>query len=472
MIDIHSHFLPGVDDGPGTLEETLEMIGMAYEEGVRCAIVTPHLNHPLEFKSNPSIETIYKQTRDIVIDRYKNFGLVLGAELYITSDYIKVLETKPYHFTIGTTNYVLIEFDRNIDKAHVLDVIHEMIVRNYRPILAHVEMYPRMIAHVDTIRELRNAGAYIQITGSSLLGKQGSEITSFLRKLIRFGLVDFIASDAHGIKSRRPLLKDAYQTVIKLTSQRDADRIFSHNPKALIAGKHIPQPSYAPKTGYSKVVRFNIIAASFALLLISSSILLSLLNRDQAESTTQGGLADTVIEEVIEEFDLEAVDRPDEVIPSSDATTSTEEVSNGSEATGSETQAVTFESQGATSETQAETETTTELSQSEIESKYYEALTRLKADYIERLEGIVANIKVAQSNISDEKQRKSLIDGYVQDIMNLESQSDNTVYDLLYVMQNELEDHRYDVSKVKEMREEYQRVKDEKQSEYLAELGY
>jgi len=455
MIDVHSHILPGVDDGPKSLEESLEMIRMAYENGIRCIIATPHLNHPLGFASEGNIEAVYKNIRTLATQSYKELGLVLGAELYISENYIDLMETKPFPFTLGSTNYVLIEFQRGITSDEILNVIHEFSIRNYRPILAHIEMYPELVGKIEVVRELRNTGAYIQITSSSLLGKQGASVSSFLRKLVRCGLVDFVATDAHGSTKRRPHLKEAYHVVSKLTNERDAQRIFVNNPKALITGKYIAQPTYAIKTGYSKIVKLNLVAASVAVFLILSSILVSLWNRGDAQSDQVRIANDSVIDEIITEF---ALDQSAEV----ESTT----------ATSSEI-LISTEDTNKVSETKNE-KVTEEIvpTKSEIEKRYVDALTRLKEDYVEQLDAIVANIKITRSNIKDDTQRKALLDAYVDEIIAMESRSDNTVYDLLYVMQNELESYGYDVSLVKEMREGYLQIKEDKENAYLAELGY
>lgn len=449
MIDIHCHLLPNVDDGPTTHEDAMKMVDMAYADGIRCAVVTPHRNHPFDFKTELPIEAIYKQFRSEVVKKYPDFGVVLGAELFIASNYMQILTEKPYDFTIANTNYVLIEFPRNISIREMHNVIHELIIRGYRPIIAHVEMYPALMKNIDHMRSVRNDGAYLQITGSSLLGKQGSEIAAFLRKMVRVGLVDFVASDGHLPNKRRPLLNDAFKAVRALIGDKEAERIFHQNPKLMISDRHIPQPTFTLKTGGTKIVKLNFIAASFAVLLISSITLFSLLNRDDALS----------------KFNPEKT--PENIIA---ALTESEETTSAGE--GETT--VDSTSEGSTTMT-TEVEITTEVesvpTQQEIEATYYEALNILRADYIAKLDAIVANIKVAQQSISDDEQRKSIIDAYIAEISALENQSDNTVYDMLYQMQNELEEHDYDVSTVQAMRDEYHQTKADKQNEYLKELG-
>lgn len=448
MIDIHCHILPNVDDGPESYQDALMMVDMAYEDGVKCVIATPHRNHPFEFMPKESIETTYKTLRAEIQKRYTDFGIVLGAELYIDKDYHKILSEKPYPFTIGETNYVLIEFPHSIKHQDIHEVVHEFIIKGYRPIIAHIEMYKCLNGHIERVRSIRNEGAYIQVTGSSVIGKQGKDTAQFLRKIIRGGLVDFVASDGHRYNRRRPLLKSAYKTVASILSTKEAERIFEENPKLLIAGKHIPQPTYALKTGNSMVLKLNLIAASFAVIALSAAGVIALLSRNEAvvgELTSGKQMVEAI--KTIEEIESSSGEE--------NATIEADVASSAQSTSGSPMEVVT------------------EIvpSKESIESKYHEALLMLKSDYISSLDEIVSNIKVARSNISNETQRKQIIDAYIEEIVSLEQNSDNTVFDLLYKMQNELEKYRYDISKVQVMRDEYHLTKAEKQNEYIRGLG-
>lgn len=457
MIDVHCHILPQVDDGPISYDEAMKMVALAYEDGVRCIVATPHLNHPYDFVPHETIENTYFKLRRKITDKYKEFGLVLGSELYITKDYLELLKNKPYHFTMGDSNYVLIEFDRNIKHREVMDIVHEFIIKDYRPIIAHIEMYADLVSSIEKVRSIRNEGAYIQITASSLLGKQSSDVMQFLRKMVRLGLVDFIASDGHKYDARRPLLKDAYNAVQNILSSNDAKRIFETNPKSMIVGKHIPQPSYNVKSGSSKLIKLNLIAASIAAVLIASTFLFSLYNRDEALATENQNTE--ILNQVMDEFDL---DKVGVTAPETDelTTSASEEIS---------TEITTESTTTGTLPINTEPIPNTK---SDIENVYFDALSALQNDYVYKLEDIVENIKVAKANISDETQRKSIIEGYIQEIVTLEELSDNTVYDLLYKMQNNLEAKKYSVETVQKYRDAYHAVKENKQAAYLKALGY
>ena len=324
----------------------------------------------------------------------------------------------------------------------IFNVVHEFKLRGYHPILAHIEVYPTLMSDLDKVRNLREKGAYIQITASAITKKQVNASSVFLKKLLRLGLVDFIASDGHHDTVRRPRLASAYKTVADLMSEKEANRLFVQNPKALMAGNEIAQPTYTLKSGGNKILKLNAVAIAMALLLVTTTALIAVRNRDEAFSKEFQEAKER--SEIIETYDLDGTtEETAEVITVVTSVETTEETTASEEA----------------------------ITQSSIEDGYYEALTILKDEYVFALDEIVANIKVANSAISDEVQRNSLIEGYYDEILVLEQNSDQTVNALLYKMQNELERFKYDTSIVQDMRDGYYQIKLDKQNEYLEDLG-
>lgn len=455
MIDIHCHILPQVDDGPNSIEEAMRMVALAYEDGVRCIIATPHKNHTMAFEHNGDIASSYRALRAFIKETYPDLGIVLGCELFIRKDYLTLLKESPYDFSMAGTQYVLMEFPTEVTHQEMLDVVHEFKLRGYKPILAHIEVYPNVFGDLEKVRSLREKGAYIQITGNGLTGKQGNTSTVFLKKLIRLGLVDFIASDGHHDTVRRPLLASAYKAVADMMTEKEATRLFVQNPKLLMVGKDIAQPTHAMKTGGTKGLRLNLVAVALTLVLLTASALIAVGNRDEA-------LAKEIKEAkersaIIKTYHLDATTEETKGLIEAQVTDAAVETENGTK-----------------TENRTETNTTKSVgvSQVSIENGYLEALNILKDTYIAELDGIVANVKVANSAINDEAQRNALIDSYYQEIMALEQNSDNAVNALLYKMQNELEKNKFDKSKVQEMRDGYYQIKLDKQNGYLKELGY
>ena len=199
MIDIHTHVIPCVDDGSPNLETSIDMIKHEIEIGVDSIICTPHhIFHRYE----KSVEEIKKQYELLVKEVEKQnlpIKLYLGQEICYThrEDTIKMLKEGKL-LTLNNTNRVLLEFSFTREPEDVLDVIYNFNVNGYEVIIAHVERYEWMT--IDKVKALRSEGALIQINSNSYLGLTSWKEKRMTRKLIKLGLVDFVASDTHSFR--------------------------------------------------------------------------------------------------------------------------------------------------------------------------------------------------------------------------------------------------------------------------------
>lgn len=444
MFDVHCHILPMVDDGSSSIEESLNMIKIAYEDGIRGIVATPHQNHPIDFKPKYTVEKSYEIIKDKINNIYPDFELVLGHELYVTNDFINMLKNEAKNFVINNTNYILVEFDRDVTFEFISETVHELLVAGLKPILAHVEMYEILAKSPKFVYMLRNQGAYIQLTGSSIVGKRGKQLKNFCIELLKKGAVDFIVTDAHGTTRRKPVLSESYSMVVDLIGKEKADEIYIQNPKMLILGKdillkNINQTDNSKKYSRTKTaILAGVMAASLLIIGIGAGRSYKTITEDPvipknaveySESVSNGNL------EVSEDSNSET---KKEVKKDKDITAGKNQINSGSD----------------------------------IESKYYSKLKSLEGGYVGSLEGIVANMKYAKENITDEVQLSSTLEAYKQQIFDLEAQCDNQVYAILYDMQNELEENEMDISKVQQYRDEYNSTKMSKQTEYMNKLGY
>ena len=451
MFDTHCHILPMVDDGSSSLQESLNMIKIAYDDGVRAILATPHKNHPIDFRPQNTAEESFELLRSAVMDMYPDFELYLGAEFYITDDYLGVLEKNENELVTGNSRYILIEFDRSVSCDYMSDVVHEFKVRGFSPIIAHAEMYQSLTGSPQNAYELRNQGALIQLTSSSIEGKRGSRITSFCEDLIKNSAVDFAASDAHGEQRRKPLLSSAYKKVTELAGKDAADRMFVINPQLMISGQEIKTSQIQKSSSSGRKIMLmlaSVLAAGFLIIGWASQQSGSEKIESPAISSEISAETETdSLENITEEDGADAV--------------------GGSEASPGQSGETDSSSQAADKDSSQSS-----ASKSEIEGRYYSKLKSLEGSYTGELEGIVANMMYAKKNIADEALLSSTLEAYKEEIFALEAQSDNKVYAALYDMQNELEKKDLDVSSVQQYRDEYNGIKLQKQQEYLERLGY
>ena len=451
MFDTHCHILPMVDDGSSSLQESLNMIKIAYDDGVRAILATPHKNHPIDFRPQKTAEESFELLKSAVMDIYPDLELYLGAEFYITDDYLSVLEKNENELVTGNSRYILIEFDRSVSCDYMSDVVHEFKVRGFSPIIAHAEMYQSLTGSPQNAYELRNQGALIQLTSSSIEGKRGSRITSFCEDLIKNSAVDFAASDAHGEQRRKPLLSSAYKKVTELAGKDAADRMFVINPQLMISGQEIKTSQIQKSSSSGRKIMLmlaSVLAAGFLII---------------GWASQQSGSEKIESPAISSEISAETETGSTENITAEDGADAAGESEASLDQPG-ETDGSFQAADKGSSQSSA--------SKSEIEGRYYSKLKSLEGSYTGELEGIVANMMYAKKNITDEALLSSTLEAYKEEIFALEAQSDNKVYAALYDMQNELEKKDLDVSSVQQYRDEYNDIKLQKQQEYLERLGY
>lgn len=244
-MDIHSHILPGIDDGSKDWEETIEMLKKAYSEDIHIIIATPHYG-----RYNPSFNI--HQARSLVAEvnrrmEYLPFkiNIFLGNELYYVPDIVRdVIDGKAA--TMAGSSYVLVEFAESVHYNTVLAAVQEFTRAGYRPIIAHVERYRNLRdKNLDMIRELRQLGAYFQVNVSNFTHRERTGLfnkenrSTFVQSLLKADLIDFIASDAHNASSRLPVMKSAVNIIRNTISEEQYNRIFYYNMLAIAKNEYI-----------------------------------------------------------------------------------------------------------------------------------------------------------------------------------------------------------------------------------------
>jgi protein-tyrosine phosphatase len=231
MIEIHSHILPGVDDGAKDLEESMAMIDMYVAEGVTDIIATPHYISKSEFDNSKVLEAYETLSKAIVAKGYK-INLYLGNECYLDEGLVE--QTDDDWYSLNHSRYVLVEFYYRMPISQILNLIYSLKLKEYVPIIAHAERLIQQVNPYEVITELVNNGCYIQINTSALTSKHKRQETKLVHKMFKYELVHFVASDAHNSRLRLPRLKMAYNIVRKKYGQLIADNVFIYNPQQII----------------------------------------------------------------------------------------------------------------------------------------------------------------------------------------------------------------------------------------------
>ncbi|MDA8105050.1 MAG: hypothetical protein M0Z71_06665 [Nitrospiraceae bacterium] len=236
MIDIHCHILPGIDDGPADVAESVAMARIAAADGIRSIVATPHFS----YGEGPDIKTIERVKRALE-ERLKEEGvplsLVCGADVRLTYELLEGTEKGDLP-TINGSRYFLLELPEIIP-PNLDNFLHAASIGGFVPIITHPERNYSFLASPRKMDGLREAGALIQITAMSVTGEFGMKIRGLSEALIRKGLVDFVATDAHGTGHRRPLLSAAYNHLSRLLDKGQVRKIFFGNPEAVLENREI-----------------------------------------------------------------------------------------------------------------------------------------------------------------------------------------------------------------------------------------
>ena len=240
MFDIHCHILPGVDDGSGNLNDSVEMAQLAAESGTEGIIATPHCNIPGEFENywNEDLKAKLENLRKVLKEKNIPVSIYGGQEVFLSRNFESRLENSEF-ITLNGSRYMLVELDFRIDEAAAVSRLGKLASYGYVPIVAHPERYGFVIENSEIIRKLHSSGFLIQLNRGSLMGDFGMKVKRTADWLITNGLADFVASDAHSQYSRTPVLADIHEYVCSNISYDYADILFNINPLKVINNEKI-----------------------------------------------------------------------------------------------------------------------------------------------------------------------------------------------------------------------------------------
>lgn len=233
IIDIHNHLLVGVDDGPRNIDEMIELLKQAKEQGIEGVIVTPHHLHPRYENQFPKVERLLKElienpeVKEIGIDLYPGQEIRITDDV-LTDDVLTDIDNKDIQ-GLHHSKYILIELPSDYVPTFTTRLIYEIQNKGFVPIIVHPERNKAIAKDINLLFELINIGALSQITASSLTGDFGRNVQKTSIEMIEHRLIHFIASDAHHAE-KRPFGFDKLYTTPKIKHlKRDIEDLLSNN---------------------------------------------------------------------------------------------------------------------------------------------------------------------------------------------------------------------------------------------------
>ncbi|MFT7260880.1 MAG: protein-tyrosine phosphatase [Glaciecola sp.] len=206
MIDIHSHILPGVDDGAQTLEEALKMLTIAVDGGVTTQYLTPHIHSGKYNNTKECLATHFTQFKEQVNAANIEVELKLSAEVRIGVDVMQLVTQNaiPWLGEYQGKRTFLLEFPRQEIPYGSDNLVKWLLAKNCLPIIVHPERNRTFLNQRHKLQTFIDLGCPLQITASSLTGKFGADVQKMSEELLNQGLVSAIASDCHNLKGRSP----------------------------------------------------------------------------------------------------------------------------------------------------------------------------------------------------------------------------------------------------------------------------
>ena len=234
LIDIHQHLVYGVDDGPKTFEDTIAMLLEAEKQGVERIIATSHaFPGRAHFDYDGYLDKL-DEINAYAEQQGWRIRLLPGCEIYYTPKTLKKLDEEGIP-TLAESSFVLVEFMPEVKAEELFKGLRDLANGGYDPILAHVERYYCLQEKPEVFQDLRRLGVHIQMNAKTVLQSKGLfGGKSYIRRLLKEGLVDFVATDAHNTSSRPMCLRDAYSFLEKYYGQDMADRLTWKNQIAVI----------------------------------------------------------------------------------------------------------------------------------------------------------------------------------------------------------------------------------------------
>lgn len=231
MIDIHCHLLPSVDDGAKSWEVTLEMCRLAAQDGVTHIVATPHANYEYRYDRAAHLEWIEE-----LRSRVPEMTFSLGCDFHLSYENIADAMKHPERYAIGNTRYLLVE----LSEFSVFDIpktLFQLQTTGLVAILTHPERNPVILKNPKLLHQILDVGCLVQITANSLTGFWGKSSQKMCAELLKKEMVHFIASDAHGVRSRNPRLSQARDAAAKIIGQAAAEKLVTDNPGAVVTNQ-------------------------------------------------------------------------------------------------------------------------------------------------------------------------------------------------------------------------------------------
>ncbi|MCH7652092.1 MAG: hypothetical protein IIB14_00320 [Chloroflexi bacterium] len=249
MYDLHVHILPGIDDGPAEMHESVEMARQAAMGGTKIILATPHRKDVTEGSSVSDLRDLVQTLNRKIQDRATAVSVVLGMENHLDQDLpLDVAEGRA--LTMNGSRYILVEMPFFGRPAYVEEVLYQLQDDGLVPVLAHPERIEAFQRDPELLAKLVGKGMLSQVTAGSFVGMWGRDVKRFAEHLLAERLVHVLASDAHTPGAPRPpTLDHGVRAAASLLGRDEAERMVLEAPLAILEDRPLDGPTAERSAG-------------------------------------------------------------------------------------------------------------------------------------------------------------------------------------------------------------------------------
>jgi len=233
MIDLHCHLLPGLDDGAGDLTAALAMARLAAADGITTVACTPHIYPGLYPNTGPAIRCAVADLQSRLTGQGIPITLTAGADIHLTPDLLPGLRSRKLPSLHGS-RYFLLEPPHHVAPPQLEETVFGLVAAGYVPVITHPERLTWIEDDYDLVRRLAHGGAWLQLTAGSLTGRFGPVARYWAERLLDEGLVQLLATDAHDVNRRPPLLAEGYLAAARWVGAAEARHLVATRPQAIL----------------------------------------------------------------------------------------------------------------------------------------------------------------------------------------------------------------------------------------------
>ena len=255
MIDLHSHILPGIDDGASDLNVSLEMARIAVANGVTVQACTPHILPGVYNNFGSQIRLATLELQRHLDERGIPLRLVTGADAHVVPNMAGGLDSGAI-LSLADTRYVLVEPPHHVAPPRLEYFFFDLLAAGYVPILTHPERLSWIETHYAKFVQLFRAGVWMQVTSASLTGAFGRRPRYWAERMLSEALVQILATDAHGARRRPPDLAEGRAAAAKWLGEEEAEQLVSTRPRAILENLD-PSAVSAPAGGAAGEMAFG-----------------------------------------------------------------------------------------------------------------------------------------------------------------------------------------------------------------------